>query len=59
VTTAVELFHNAFWLPLTPDSQRPENFVINVAVALVVSLATLLLGQLVFRRLEARFAQSL
>lgn len=59
VTTAVELFHNAFWLPLTPDAPRPEGFVLNIIVAVVIAFVTLIIGQLVFRRLEARFAQSL
>lgn len=59
ITVAVELFHDAFWLPLAPGSLRPEQFYVNIIVALAISLLTLLLGQLVFRRLEARFAQSL
>jgi ABC-2 type transport system permease protein len=59
MTVAVELFHDAFWLPLTPDSTRPENFMMFIVVGVVISLATLVLGQFVFRRLEKSFAQSL
>lgn len=59
LTVAVELFHTAFWLPLTPDSPRPENFGHYVLVAAAISIVTLLLGQLIFRRLEGSFAQRL
>lgn len=59
ITTAVELFHNAFWLPIAPDSARPDNMLMNVGIALVLSFGTLAIGQAVFRKAEANFAQAL
>jgi ABC-2 type transport system permease protein len=60
LTAAVELFHDAFWLSTTSGvAERPENLVVLAIVALLVSLITLLIGQLVFRKLEGRFAQDL
>lgn len=60
LTVAVELFHYGIWFPLDPQGGQvipslPEFAVIAVAI----SLAFLLVGQLVFRRLEGRFAQDL
>lgn len=59
MTGAVELFHDGFWLPLAPDSARPENLGIFVAIGFAIALVTLFIGQLVFRRLEGTFAQRL
>ncbi|WAB81868.1 ABC transporter permease [Microcella daejeonensis] len=60
LTAAVELFHDAFWLSTTEDgASRPENLAVLALTALLVSLSTLLIGQLVFRKLEGRFAQDL
>lgn len=71
ITQGVELFHYAFWRPasqylveasgyageaLTP---LPPNLGINTLWTLLIAVATLLLGQLVFRRLEGKFAQDL
>lgn len=67
LTAAVQLFHYAFWYgaagrpellangntPLSPDLWSWA------ALALVISLAFVAVGQLVFRRLEGRFAQEL
>ncbi|WP_416443842.1 ABC transporter permease [Leucobacter sp. HNU] len=59
ITGAVELFHNAFWLPLSPQTARPDNLLAFVLIGFAISLATLLVGQLVFRKLEGSFAQNL
>ena len=59
MTTAVELMHNAFWLPLAPDSLRPEHLAVNTLVGFGIALITLLIGQLTFRKLEGNFAQHL
>lgn len=59
ITAAVELFHNAFWLPVTPESARPENLIIYVMIGLLISAFTLFIGQLTFRKAEGNFAQAL
>lgn len=59
VTTAVELFHNVFWLPLAPNSPRPEHLILNALVGLAIAAITLLIGQITFRKLEGNFAQHL
>lgn len=67
LTVAVELFHYAFWIPtlseeaLTlPTSQIPPHLLTFwVPVALGISLVTLFLGDLLFRKLEGNFAQEL
>lgn len=57
ITSAVELFHHAFWLPLAPGVDRPAHLLEYVGVGLAISLVTLAIGQLVFRKLEPSFAQ--
>ncbi|WP_237208357.1 ABC transporter permease [Rothia nasimurium] len=67
LTVAVELFHYAFWNPtlsaeaaLLPTSQIPPNLLsFWVPLALVTSLLTLWIGDLLFRKLEGNFAQEL
>lgn len=59
MTVVVELFHNAFWLPLAPESARPDAWGIYLLIAIGISLFVLLLGQLSFRKLEGTFAQRL
>ncbi|MDY6051532.1 MAG: ABC transporter permease [Rothia sp. (in: high G+C Gram-positive bacteria)] len=67
LTVAVELFHYAFWIPTLseealalPTSQIPPHLLtLWVPVALGVSLVTLFLGDLLFRKLEGNFAQEL
>ena len=59
VTVGVELSHEAFWAPIEPDGFRPDGLLLNVGIGFGVALAALLIGQLVFHKLEARFAQSL
>jgi ABC-2 type transport system permease protein len=60
LTPAVELFHYGLWFPLTPADAEPlPGLWTFAAIALVVSLILLAIGQLTFRRLEGRFAQDL
>ncbi len=69
LTSAVELFHYAFWyggtgrpatLPAPEGSAPiPDHLWLLGGGALVISLLVVLLGQSVFRRLEGRFAQEL
>ncbi|MFF2390818.1 ABC transporter permease [Agromyces sp. NPDC058104] len=60
ITAAVELFHSAFWFPTTIETaERPEHLWLLAGISAVAALVTLLIGQLVFRRLEGRFAQEL
>lgn len=60
LTSAVELFHAGFWYTTTTGGlPRPENLVTNSIIGLVISLIVLLVGQLIFKRLEGRFAQNL
>ena len=65
ITQAVELFHFAFWRPISYEAINaaelplPPALALNSAVAVVICLGAIVLGQLVFRRLEGRFAQDL
>ncbi|GGR34558.1 transport permease protein [Agromyces sp. NBRC 114283] len=60
LTSAVELFHSAFWYPTTVTSpERPENLWLLATVGMVIAALFLLIGQLVFRKFEGRFAQDL
>ena len=65
LTGAVELAHYAFWVPTggvrahypNGTGVMPHDFWTYAGVAVLGSLILLALGQLVFRRLEGRFAQ--
>lgn len=61
ITVGVETFHFAFWLPTTDMAEAvpPHLFSVWIPVGLAISGLVLLTGQLVFRRLEGRFAQEL
>ncbi|MGF2948508.1 ABC transporter permease [Microbacterium alcoholitolerans] len=71
ITQGVQLFHYAFWRPATEDLVSaagyvgdalvplPPNLAMNTLWTALIAVATLLLGQLVFRRLEGKFAQDL
>jgi len=60
ITIAVELFHVAFWEPTVSDPQGLPDFFGWAALAAVgVTIATLLIGQAVFRHYERTFAQDL
>lgn len=60
LTSAVELFHYAFWYGGTDRTiTLPPHLWTFAAGALAISLVVVVAGQLVFRRLEGRFAQEL
>lgn len=60
ITQGVELFHYAFWRPVTGAAMElPPGLGWNTLWTFLIAVATLLIGQLVFRRLEGRFAQDL
>lgn len=63
LTVAVELFHYAFWRPTVDGpvtwTLPPHMYTVWVPAALALSLGLLLLGDMIFRRLEGRFAQEL
>ncbi len=65
ITQAVELFHYAFWVPVSEDGMAekgltlPPDLALGTLWALLIAVAFIIIGQLVFRRLEGRFAQDL
>lgn len=60
LTAAVELFHYCFWFPATSGAAPlPPDQAMWGLIGLGVALVTLAAGQLVFARLEGRFAQEL
>lgn len=60
LTASVELFHYAFWFDTSDGSlATPPLLPIYVAVAFVVAIASIFIGQFVFRRFERNFAQDL
>ena len=59
MTAAVEMFHTAFWFPMAPSENRPPEMIMHTLIAAGVALATLLIGQLTFKKLEGSFAQNL
>jgi ABC-2 type transport system permease protein len=60
LTVSVELFHYGIWYPLSPaGGQLIPNMWVYAGIATLTSLLLLFAGQLVFRRLEGRFAQDL
>lgn len=60
LTPAVELFHWGIWAPLGGSNSEPMPGLLTYAlIALGTSVLVLGIGQLVFRRLEGRFAQDL
>lgn len=60
VTVGVELFHSAFYRQVVPDAVSvPDYMITNALGGLGIALGTLLIGQIVFRKLEGDFAQDL
>lgn len=60
ITQGVELFHYAFWRPVTSATiPLPPDLALNTLWAALIAVGTLVVGQFVFRRLEGRFAQDL
>ncbi|MGX1701258.1 ABC transporter permease [Microbacterium sp. NPDC055357] len=67
ITQSVELYHFAFWRPITenthPDAMSalpiPPDLALDTLWTFLIAIVTLWIGQAVFRRLEGRFAQDL
>lgn len=65
MTTAVGVFHWTFWEPtlkadqMVSDTMPPDLLSFWLPVSLLISVAILFLGQLMFRRLSVHFAQEL
>jgi len=60
LTAAVELLHAGLWYPTTDGRvPLPPNLFVSGLFAFGIALIVLAIGQLVFRRLEGRFAQDL
>jgi ABC-2 type transport system permease protein len=65
ITSAVELFHWAFWYPTSAVRTAevvpplPPHLLWSGASGLLIALVLLAAGQAVFRRIEGRFAQEL
>lgn len=62
ITQAVGLFHFGFWYPIAqgdPSVILPPGLAMNTLWTFLISVATVFIGQAVFRRLEGRFAQAL
>ena len=59
MSVSVELFHHAFWGQVVTDTRMPDYMLTNTMAGIGIALGTLLIGQVVFRRLEGNFAQDL
>lgn len=60
ITSTVNLFHAAFWRATTAERPPlPPDFGLSVAGGAIVTVVFLVIGQLVFRSLDGRFAQEL
>ncbi|WP_374197624.1 ABC transporter permease [Microbacterium testaceum] len=60
LTPAVELFHWGIWTPLGGENSAPmPGLLMYSFIALGIAVVVLVVGQIVFRRLEGRFAQDL
>lgn len=59
VTVAVELFHTVFWSPLSSGGAGTEHFITYGVAGALITILTLVIGQLTFRKLEGSFAQNL
>ncbi|WP_272653651.1 ABC transporter permease [Microbacterium sp. EF45047] len=60
ITAAVELFHFGLWQPLGPADAPPfPDLWTHAAIATGIAVVMVMLGELVFRNLEGRFAQDL
>ncbi len=57
VTTAVELFHAAFWVPLIDGATVPDHLLMFTFASSCIAIGTLIVGQVIFRSKEADFAQ--
>ncbi|PRB15148.1 sugar ABC transporter permease [Microbacterium sp. MYb62] len=60
ITGAVELFHYGIWHALDPANAEPlPSLWLHALIALAVSIVFVIIGEIIFRRLEGRFAQDL
>ncbi len=62
ITVAVEFFHQAFWGHIVDAEANhgwPPGFSWYVVVAVIITVAVVVIGQLTFRRFERTFAQDL
>nr|WP_243751891.1 ABC transporter permease [Leucobacter weissii] len=60
VTTAVELSHLVFWRPVSQDAPPAPDLLLTYSfTGIGFALVALVLGQLMFRKMEGRFAQDL
>lgn len=60
VTASVNLFHFAFWYPTTSRTEAlPPRTLVSGVISLGISIIVLIIAELVFKRLEGRFAQEL
>lgn len=60
LTPAVELFHEAFWMPvISTVVERPPDLGFDALMAMIISVVFVVIGTFVFRRLEGNFAQDL
>ncbi|QAV69985.1 ABC transporter permease [Salinibacterium sp. UTAS2018] len=60
LTSAVELFHYGFWFSSTGGAlPTPPDLVRNSLLALLLAVIVTVIGQMVFRKFERRFAQDL
>lgn len=61
LSAAVELYHIGFWLPTAPGSelQPPAELATVLPFSIAIAVLSLVLGQVVFRHFERRFAQEL
>ena len=60
LTPAIELFHFAFWANTNGVVyEHPPGMAVFVPIAAATSIVVLVIGEVVFRRLDGRFAQEL
>lgn len=59
MTVGIELFHEAFWVPIVTDPVRPDVLPMNILWGFLIAIGTFVIGQFVFRKLEGSFAQLL
>jgi ABC-2 type transport system permease protein len=56
---SVNLFHEAFWAPTTANPIEPPDLAVPGSIAVGIVLTTLIVGQVLFSRLQGRFASEL
>lgn len=60
ITAVVEIFHWGFWGPTNGvNAEMPPNFRLFLVISALISAVVLVIGELVFRRLDGKFAQEL